>query len=163
MTIRTPRRPSHPDAGTQPYFVTTRTANSCALFRGPVASLAQEALLRLRERYGFSLMAYVFMPDHAHLVIVNAPGYSISQTMRIVKGAIARAVNQSLGRTGPVWQDGFYDRVPRTVDDLNAFIEYVHDNPVRAGLSVSAAGYQWSSALDGSLTDYRRYFEAVRE
>ncbi len=107
-------------------------------------------------------MAHVLMPDHAHLVIVPAPGYSIAQTMRVIKGGTARALNRERGVKGAVWQEGFYDRVARTVADLNAFVEYVHENPVRAGIAKTPQDYRWSSG-SGPLVDYDSYFEMVRE
>lgn len=112
-----------------------------------------------RDKYGFLLMAFAFMPDHAHFVIVPAPEHSISQTMRVIKGSIARAVNECRGIEGAVWQTGFFDKNPRNVEELNEFIRYTHDNPVAAKLSSRAEDYAYSSADGGCLDDYRRFFE----
>lgn len=97
-----------------------------------------QQLLAERKRYAFLLLAYVFMPDHAHFVIVPAPGYTTTQTMRIVKGSVARRVNGALGTKGAIWQEGFYDRIAHTLEQLNAYVEYVHKNPCEAGIAGSA-------------------------
>jgi len=144
-----------------PYFVTSRTRSSRPVFRGEIASLAIEQLLADRDRYGFLLPAFVFMPDHAHFVIVPDPSYSISDTMRVIKGSIARCINRS-GGGGPVWQEGFYERAPRTRAELNSYIEYIHHNPVTAGMVERDEDYAYSSARDLSLVDYQRFFEEVR-
>jgi len=105
----------------------------------------------------FLLLAYAFMPDHAHFVIVPADGHTISTTMRVVKGGIARQINVAMGAKGPVWQDGFYDKVARTMEHLNAYIEYTHRNPVVAGLVSREAEYALSSADGRCMSDYQRF------
>jgi REP element-mobilizing transposase RayT len=138
------------------YFVSTRTKDSRRVFIGRVAELAVEQLLADRDRYRFALLSFVLMPDHAHFIVVPAPGFGISQTMRLIKGNISRHINEHGGTIGSVWQDGFYDRVARSREDLNDMIKYVEENPVKAGLSDSVASYPYSSA-DGSCTqDYQR-------
>ena len=102
------------------------------------------------------------MPDHAHFVIVPSEPYTISQTMRIVKGAIARRINASVGSAGRIWQEGFFDEVPQSIDELNRFVEYVHNNPVKAGLSQGAAAYSFSSASGQCMDDYRAFLERER-
>jgi REP element-mobilizing transposase RayT len=153
------RRPKHGDVGLQPYFVSTRTVRSEKIFLGEVAEIAARVLREQREKYGFLLLAYVFMPDHAHFVVVPARDHSISQTMRVIKGSIARAVNECRGTEGAVWQTGFFDKNPRNVEELNEFIRYTHDNPVVAGLWSAADGYPYCSADGSCLADYRRFFE----
>lgn len=155
--IRSARRPPHVDLGRAPYFVTSRTFESRTLFRGAFGEAAVTQLLADRQRYGFLLLAYAFMPDHAHFVIVPAHGHTISTTMRVVKGGIARQINIAMGAKGAVWQDGFYDKVARTMEQLNAYIEYTHRNPVVAGLVSREAEYALSSADGRCMSDYQRF------
>lgn len=155
--LRSSRRPPHVDLGRTAYFTTTRTVGSQPLFRGAIGALAVEQLLSDRDRYGFLLLAYAFMPDHAHFVIVPAEGHSVSTTMRVVKGGIARRVNVATDGKGSIWQGGFYDKVARTMDQLNAYIEYTHRNPVAAGLVSREAEYALSSADGSCMSDYQRF------
>ncbi len=157
------RRPRHADLGSIPYFVTTRTFASRRVFSGNLAAVAVEQLLSDRERYGFLLPAFVFMPDHAHFVIVPAAPYSISHTMRIVKGSIARRINKATGQRGRLWQEGFFDKAPRTRDDVNTYIDYIHGNSVKAGMVARPEDYAYSSASGRGMSDYQRFFEEERE
>ena len=155
--VRSARRPRHVDLGRAPYFVTSRTFASRTIFQGTIGALAVEQLQAERDRYGFLLLAYTFMPDHAHFVIVPAEGHTISATMRVVKGGIARAINIETGAKGAVWQNGFYDRVARTTEQLNAYVEYTHRNPVAAGLVSRNEEYALSSADGRCMEDYQRF------
>ena len=151
------KRPPHVEVENTPYFVSTRIAGSRQLFVGEVGQAAVDQLLADRERYGFLLMAYAFMPDHAHFVIVPASGHDISATMRVVKGGIARRVNLLCRSKGTIWQEGFYDKMARTMEQLNAYIEYTHQNPVAAGLVEAKAEYPLSSANGNCIEDYQRF------
>jgi len=44
-----------------------------------------------------------------------------------------------------LWQPGFYDFNIYTEAKLLEKLEYMHSNPVRAGLSADPAAYPWSS------------------
>ena len=151
------KRPPHVDLDRTPYFVSTRVARSELVFLGELAEAARAQLLADRDRYGFRLLAYTFMPDHAHFVIVPAEGRTISATMRIVKGGIARRVNETRGTTGQVWQEGFFDKMARTMEQLNAYIEYMHNNPVKALMVSRAEEYSFSSASGDCMKDYQEF------
>jgi REP element-mobilizing transposase RayT len=153
------RRPKHVDFGAQPYFVSTRTKGSRPLLLGDAGIAAERALFRERDKYGFLLLAYALMPDHAHFILVPTPDFTIEQTMRVVKGAMARAVQTANATSGPVWQSGFFDKNPKTLDDLNEFIRYIHNNPVKARLSETAETFSLSSANGRCIADYRRFLE----
>lgn len=151
------RRPPHFDLGRTPYFATTRVADSHSLVGEEFGEIAVQQLLGDRDRYGFLLLAYVFMPDHAHFVIVPADGHTISSTMRVVKGGIARRLNLAMGIRGSIWQAGFYDKVAHTLGQLNAHIEYTHGNPAAAGLVSRDEHYPFSSEDGSCLADYQRF------
>ena len=43
-------------------------------------------------------------------------------------------INQHRGTEGELWQPRFFDRAIRTVKEYHEKVEYIHLNPVRAGL-----------------------------
>jgi REP element-mobilizing transposase RayT len=143
--------------------VTTRTHESQRVFVGAIAQTATDELFDLRDKYGFLVPAFVFMPDHAHFLIVPARGFTINQTMRVIKGGISRRVNSVLKREGPIWQDGFRDHAPKTIGELHAYVTYIEQNPVRAGIVTNAAAYAFSSADGRCEVDYQAFFVLERE
>jgi hypothetical protein len=104
------------------------------------------------------LLAYVFMSNHVHFVIVPAQGFTISQTMRVIKGAIARRVNALMDSSGAVWQEGFRDDYAKTTAQLNRMIRYVEENPVKAGLCRKPESFPYSSASGRCEHDYDALF-----
>ncbi|MCI0376333.1 MAG: hypothetical protein L0215_01875, partial [Gemmataceae bacterium] len=70
--------------------------------------------------------------------------------MKSLKGFTARRCNQLLQKRGTFWQDESYDHVVRNEEELRRSIEYIEQNPVKAGLVTVAATWSWSSAADRS-------------
>jgi hypothetical protein len=48
-----------------------------------------------------------------------------------------------LGRKGRLWQPESFDRVLRSSESLDAKMEYLLENPVRAGLEARWTDYPW--------------------
>jgi putative transposase len=70
---------------------------------------------------------------------------TISLAMKSVKQSSMSAVNQRRGAEGELWQPRFFDRALRTVQEYNEKVEYIHLNPVRAGLVNRPEDWRWSS------------------
>jgi hypothetical protein len=54
--------------------------------------------------------------------------------MKGIKGVAARLINQSRNSTGTVWQDESWDRIIRDEREFETKLQYMADNPVKAGL-----------------------------
>ena len=123
-----------------------------------------EAIERARPRLGFSLWAYVFMPEHVHLIVRPVPSSGVAAILQAIKQPVGRRGINYLKAHAPGWLPritrvrgarterlfwqsggGFDGNIvePRT---LIAAIDYVHENPVRRGLVRCAADWRWSSA-----------------
>ncbi len=68
-----------------------------------------------------------------------------------IKKYTARRINKILHRSGPFWMDESYDHVIRTADELERTIQYVLNNPVKAGLVASWEEWPWSYIKPGLL------------
>ena len=111
-----------------------------------------DAIAEAKNKHAFDLWAYVFMPEHVHLLICpRRERYSISEILRSIKQPVSRRavlylreynpqglVWLATGRKGTpyrFWQaGGGYDRNITSVETLRKAAEYIHGNPVRRGL-----------------------------
>ncbi|MCF7913419.1 MAG: hypothetical protein K9M99_12905, partial [Candidatus Cloacimonetes bacterium] len=59
---------------------------------------------------------------------------SIAEIMHSFKGYTANECNKILGRKGQFWQHGHYDHAIRDDKDYNYQVNYIKNNPVKAGL-----------------------------
>ena len=88
------------------------------------------------------------MPDHLHLIYSplrreDGWSYPLPEIMKAVKGRSGHFMNLALKRSGPVWQEEFFDHVLRSNDSLVDRVEYVCQNPVRAGIVRTESEYPW--------------------
>lgn len=132
---------------------------------GNMARLFLQKLDQARSRMGFEVWAYVVMPDHIHLLLwSDDESFRISKATCQIKQPFAKSALGLLRdsndpmvprlshvdkgrRMGRVWQaGGGYDRNLYTDKNLRAAVDYIHSNPIRAGLVERAEDYLWTSA-----------------
>ena len=113
----------------------------------------------------FSLWAFVFMPDHVHLIVHPVCAvYDVAHFLAEIKRPTSRRALAFLRKESPEWIEklkvqrgrrteyhfwqsgGGFDRNITEPKTLETMIEYVHMNPVRRGLVAQPAEWTWSSA-----------------
>jgi putative transposase len=127
-----------------------------------------EAIRAARDKHDFRLIAWMFMPAHAHVLIwPQRREYSVSAMLSSMKlpvtikakgfvmkhapGFLAQMLDEQPNgkRAYRFWQrGGGYDRNVFTAEELWEKIDYIHSNPVRRKLVVRAVEWEWSSAAD---------------
>ena len=107
--------------------------------------LLARAFNRARALHPFYLTAWVFLPDHWHCIAAPRYPATISQVIKCVKQSSMTGINQRRGTEGGLWQPRFFDRTLRTVKEYHEKVEYIHLNPVRAGLVGRPEDWRWSS------------------
>jgi len=148
MKLReSPRLKSFDYTGSFAYSLTLVTGKRLPHFR--VAETVESCLEVLQEacsRYCFQCIAYCFMPDHLHLLLVGKEEANLPTLVRHFKQISAFRFKC---RTGVrLWQISYYDHVLRREEHINTVAEYIWNNPVRAGLVESALGYPFSGPRD---------------
>ena len=114
------------------------------------------------------------MPDHVHLLLwwdsEENPTLGISNIMSRIKTMTSKRakrylfydsgieyvdkladVGQPTQGSFRLWQPGFYDFNIFSEEKLLEKLDYIHSNPVRAGVVLSPGDYKWSS--------YEEYFK----
>jgi REP element-mobilizing transposase RayT len=145
------------------YHVTTRTRGAAPVLRDPAnARIIVDALQFVRRDRAY-LLGYAILPDHLHAVLVPRGQQTISRVMQSIKGYSARPMNARQGRSGALWQPSFYDRVIRDEAHLLDTLEYMHRNPVAAGLADTPEEYLFSSAHPDAQTDLEMFLSGSAE
>jgi putative transposase len=125
------------------------------------------AIADARVEFDFDLWAWVFLPDHAHLLIhPRRPQYALGPILQAIKQPVGMKAIHYLQRHAPAflkkltvvnknrtyrrfWQPGGgYDGNRVEPAAIHEAIDYFHNNPVRAGLVEKATDWKWSSARD---------------
>jgi putative transposase len=127
------------------FFIAVRLLGRREKFTEPDFALLARAFNRARALHPFYLTAWVFLPDHWHCICAPVYPVTISLAIKSVKQSSMSAVNQRRGADGELWQPRFFDRALRTLKEYNEKVEYVHLNPVRAGLVSRPEDWRWSS------------------
>ena len=89
------------------------------------------------------------MPDHIHLLLTPAETISLEKAMQYIKGGFSFPLKSRLS----VWQPSFSLRRIEDGSDFEAHLNYIHQNPVRAGLCATAVDYPYSSACNAVEVD----------
>jgi REP element-mobilizing transposase RayT len=154
-------------------FITTVALNRLPVFRtDALKAVACRALDEARRSAGFALFAYVIMPDHLHALADGT--LKASQTLRYVNGILSHRVIEFLKeggftvsleklRSARKGRGHEYSLVDHHSNGLPVFSEsffmqkvnYIHFNPIKAGLVARAEEYPWSSARQwlGQVTE----------
>ena len=86
------------------------------------------------------------MPNHVHVLIETREGYPLEEVVHSWKSFTAKQINQRLSQSGVMWAADYYDRYIRNDAHLQAAIDYIEGNPVKAGLAGRPAEWRFSSA-----------------
>ncbi len=130
------------------------------IFSDPVnVQIFLRHLVRAAEQKHFGILAFVVMPDHAHVVVFPKGEYQVSSILKSIKARAAREILEGLpadsdwvkklssAKPRRVWQaGGGHDRNYFNAQALEAAINYDHMNPVRKGLCHLVTDWEWSSA-----------------
>jgi len=123
----------------------------CCALRHPEAAACVRDVLSHDHGTRYHMLAWVVMPNHVHVLIEPLTSLAkIVQTWKSISARRLLARNAALGLGIPdvnrVWMREYWDRFIRDERHLQNVIDYIHDNPVKAGLCRHAADWLWSSA-----------------
>jgi REP element-mobilizing transposase RayT len=124
-----------------------------------IAKVVADAIM-YRQGREYKLYCYCIMPNHVHMVFGvgedfvsriadstarnSVSSYKVTKIMQGLKKFTAREANKILNRSGQFWHRESYDRVIRDVQDFDNTLNYVMQNPVKAGLTNDFTKWKWS-------------------
>jgi len=93
----------------------------------------------------FDLIAYCLMPNHFHLLLKQNSEIPISKLISKICTSFSKYFNLKYERVGSVFQDQFKSVLVESDEQIRWLIEYIHSNPVKAGIVSKAEDYLYSS------------------
>jgi REP-associated tyrosine transposase len=160
--------------GDAPYFITNTIIDRLPIFRDPVyCEILIASLKFLRKEKRALINDYVIMPTHMHAILWPQSACLISDVMRDFKRYSSRAISEQLERdnqhgllmhfalTRPgkgharyrIWQQGYHPEIMLTTAFCNQKMEYIHNNPLNAGLVDDPIDWKYSGARNYCLGD----------
>jgi len=155
------------------YFVTFTIVDWVDVFTRPVyKQLIIDSLSYCQQQKGLDVHAYCLMSNHLHLLVsaralADLPGivrdfkkYTNKQLIRLISEENESRRDWMLYRFKynakynnrvqdyKVWQDGYHGIACTYSEILLQKLEYIHDNPVKAGIVAEPSHYLHSSAID---------------
>jgi putative transposase len=120
-----------------------------------------EALGEIRERYNFSLVGYVVMSNHVHLLISETAKGTPSVVLKVLKQRVSRDLRENWGHASvgqsrvaftkgnenlpSFWQPRFYDFNVWSEKKVREKLEYMHASPIAKKLVEHPKDWPWSS------------------
>lgn len=135
-----------------------------------IAQVVFDAIL-IRDKKEYDLIAFTIMPNHVHAVFTpivgrseastnidkneisvsnikldeaSASSYIVTKILQDLKSKTALKCNKLLNRSGAFWQHESYDHVVRDIEELKRIVNYVLNNPVKAGLCKKWEDWKYS-------------------
>lgn len=128
-----------------PHHVTQRGVRRMRIFESDddrssyLRKLEQKACEHFLE-----IRCWCLMPNHVHLVVIPTLQDSMSAGIGLAHWAYTRYYNDRHAAKGRLFQGRFFS-TPMDEPHYYAAVRYVLANPVRAGMTVHAWDYKWSS------------------
>lgn len=134
-------------------FITQVVQDREPVFRGyKNVDLLREILLNVKQLHPFTMLGFVFLPDHFHLLIQPTGESNFSAIMHSLKPNFTKEYKKVLGfspsQSMKFWQKRFWDHVIRNDRDFENHLRYIHYNPVKHGFVTDPRVWKDSSYLE---------------
>jgi putative transposase len=131
------------------YFFTVVTFRRRRFLIEPQSrQILREAIKEVRQRYPFTIEAWVLLPDHLHCLWIfppdGEPDFSIRwglikakfsrRTKELFHQADGRTASRAKHRETTIWQRRFWEHLVHDYADFERHFNYIHYNPVKHGL-----------------------------
>lgn len=108
----------------------------------------RERFVETIERYktisSYEVYGYCLMSNHIHLLLKEAEE-TISAVIKRISSSYVFWYNRKYGRCGHLFQERYKSEIVENEAYLLTVLRYIHQNPVKAGLSKNVEDYKWSS------------------
>jgi REP element-mobilizing transposase RayT len=107
------------------------------------AMLLLETMRDIRDRDEIVVLAWCIMSNHFHLAL-RCTAVPLWRSMASIQTKISKSYNARNRLFGPFWQGRYKAKLVETPEYLRQLLQYIHLNPVKAGVVAEPGEYAWS-------------------
>ncbi len=134
-----------------------RNMNDSSFFHIMVQGLNKELIFNTKENMkkyldliyknneGINIIAFCIMNNHAHILIQTQEIKYMTTFMQKTNVSFSKYYNNLKNRVGYVFRDRFKVQPIKDIRHLYLCVDYIHDNPVKAGICRHRKDYEFSS------------------
>ena len=127
------------------YHIMLRGINKQVIFEDEEDNLKfLETLKNYKAISGYKIFAYCLMSNHIHLLL-KVEKENLDLIVKRIASSYVYWYNWKYRRSGHLFQDRFKSEPVEDDAYFLTVIRYIHQNPIKAGLSKSIDGYKFSS------------------
>ncbi|RYD31982.1 MAG: hypothetical protein EOP87_13680 [Verrucomicrobiaceae bacterium] len=109
-------------------------SGSCLLAKPENSETVANAFAHF-DRVRYLLHTWVIMPNHVHVLLSLDRNLDLGETVASWKRFTATRINRNEGKSGPVWQQDYFDRIVRDWDHFMNIARYIRRNPAKARIT----------------------------
>ena len=115
----------------------------CVLREDRCAAIVRDELEALSDWQVEAPHYVTIMPNHVHALTAPEPNcsHALAEIMKRFKGRSAHRIRAVAGGAGPVWPREWYDRWMRHELEEDRVVDYIRQNPVKAGLATQRQNF----------------------
>ena len=106
-----------------------------------------EYIKKAKDKSAFQVFGYCLMTNHVHMLLKTEMD-DIGDIIKRIAVGYAQYHNIRNGRTGHLFQNRFRSEVVDTEAYFLTVLRYIHQNPVKAGITKDVKDYKWSSYIE---------------
>lgn len=104
-----------------------------------------------KEKYNVEIIAYCIMNNHVHLLLKTEQTEKLSKFMHMLNTKYAIYYNKKYNRVGYVFRNRYKSEGIYTNNHLYNCIQYIYNNPVKAGICLKPEEYNYSNYKENKL------------
>ncbi len=153
------------------YFVTSTIIDWVPLIiNDDIFMIILKSFQFCQENKGLQLLGFVIMPNHFHAIINMEKSEKIPSVIRDLKRHTSQEISKYLenhsrrklfwkdhfygGKVNNVWQEGYHPEMIKSDKWFLQKLDYVHNNPVKAGFVEKPEYWKYSSARNYISSDH---------
>ena len=128
------------------FHIMTQGINKNYIFEEPIdIKFYIKNMYLINEKYNIKIIAYCIMNNHTHMLLESTDLENLSKYMQSLNTRYGKYYNKKYKRVGYVFRDRYKAEGIYSEEQLYNCINYIYNNPVKAGICKSAEEYSFSN------------------